>query len=67
MVYPGLTTLELIGTVSVLDGLGFETGLQPSVWSGIATLPIFAWEAPLGIWLIVKNFNPSVIASEKFS
>ncbi len=42
VVYPGLTTLELIGTVSVLDGLGFETGLQPSVWSGIATLPIFA-------------------------
>ncbi len=29
MVYPGLTTLELIGTVSVLDGLGLETGLQP--------------------------------------
>jgi hypothetical protein len=40
---------------------------QVSVWSAIATLPIFAWEASLGIWLIVKGFNPSVIASEKFS
>jgi putative intracellular protease/amidase len=29
VVYPGLTTLELIGTVSVLDGLGLETGFNP--------------------------------------
>jgi transcriptional regulator GlxA family with amidase domain len=29
VVYPGLTTLELVGTVSILDGLGLETGLQP--------------------------------------
>jgi hypothetical protein len=33
----------------------------------IATIPEFLWELSLGIWLIVKGFNPSVIASEKFS
>ena len=49
--------------IAVLFGL-YE---QVSIWSGIATLPIFASEAPLGIWLFVKGFNPSVIASEKFS
>jgi Domain of unknown function (DUF4386) len=48
--------------VAVLFGL-YE---QVSVWSFIATLPEIAWEASLGIWLIVKGFNPSVIASEKF-
>lgn len=28
VMYPGLTTLELIGTVSVLSGLGLETGFR---------------------------------------
>lgn len=28
VVYPGLTTLELVGTVSVLSGLGLKTGFQ---------------------------------------
>ena len=28
VVYPGLTTLELIGTVSLLDGLGISTGFR---------------------------------------
>jgi hypothetical protein len=36
------------------------------VWSFILTLPEITWEAFLGIWLIVKGFNPSVTASEKF-
>ena len=36
---------------------------QVSVWGGIATLPIFAWELSLGIWLIAKGFNSSAIAS----
>jgi hypothetical protein len=39
---------------------------QVSAWSFIATLPEIAWEATLGIWLIVNGFNPSVTASEKF-
>jgi len=37
--------------------LGFNE--QVSVWSVIATAPIFAWELSLGIWLIVKGFNPN--------
>ena len=48
--------------IAVLFGV-FEAG---SVWQGIATIPEFVWELSLGIWLIVKGFNPSVIASEKF-
>ena len=37
---------------------------QVSVWGGIATLPILAWELSLGIWLIVNGFTPSAIAAE---
>ena len=48
--------------IAVLFGV-FEAG---SVWQIIAVLPEAAWELSLGIWLIVKGFNPSVIASEKF-
>jgi hypothetical protein len=36
---------------------------QVSVWGAIATLPVAAWELTLGIWLIVKGFNPSAVAS----
>ena len=54
--------LELIPGVSVLFGV-IEAG---SVWQAIATIPEFFWELSLGIWLTVKGFNPSVIASEKF-
>ena len=48
--------------IAILFGV-FEAG---SVWQIIAVLPEAAWELSLGIWLIVKGFNPSVIASEKF-
>ncbi|MEO3859974.1 DUF4386 domain-containing protein [Acrocarpospora sp. B8E8] len=36
---------------------------QISVWSGIATIPIFLWEASLGVWLVVKGFKPSPITA----
>jgi hypothetical protein len=39
---------------------------QVSVWGAIPTLLVTAFEMSLGVWLIVKGFNPSVIASEKF-
>ncbi|MGZ4697253.1 MAG: DUF4386 domain-containing protein [Oryzihumus sp.] len=32
---------------------------QVSVWSGLAALPVAAWELSLGIWLVVKGFRPS--------
>lgn len=30
-----------------------------SVWSGIALLPIFAWELSLGLYMAIKGFRPS--------
>ncbi|HKH39945.1 MAG TPA: DUF4386 domain-containing protein [Rubrobacter sp.] len=41
--------------IAVLFGV-IEVG---SVWQGISTLPVAAFEVLLGIWLIVKGFNPS--------
>ena len=32
---------------------------QVSMWAAIAIIPEFLWELLLGIWLIVKGFNPS--------
>jgi uncharacterized protein DUF4386 len=34
---------------------------QLSLWSGIATVPIFIWELSLGLWLTFKGFKPSRI------
>jgi hypothetical protein len=36
---------------------------QVSLWSGIATIPIAAWELSLGVWLVVKGFKPSPITA----
>ena len=47
--------------VAILFGV-FEPGsVLGSLWP-----PRFLWELSLGIWLTVRGFNPSVIASEKF-
>jgi hypothetical protein len=61
----GMAVLGLIGGpliiasgVSVLLGV-IEAG---GVVQGIATIPEFFWELLLGIWLIVRGFNPSAIA-----
>jgi hypothetical protein len=32
------------------------------VWASIAIIPEFLWELSLGIWLIVRGFNPTAIA-----
>ena len=34
---------------------------QHSTLAGVAALPIAAWEFSLGVWLVVKGFNPSPI------
>ena len=47
--------LLLSSTIGTL--LGFNE--QVSVWTGIATLPIFLWELAVGLWMIFKGFNPS--------
>ena len=35
---------------------------QASVISGIAVIPIFAWELSLGLWLTFKGFRPAAVA-----
>jgi Domain of unknown function (DUF4386) len=62
----GMAMLGLVGGplvcasgVAILFGV-FEAG---SVWQAIATIPEFFWELSLGIWLIVRGFNPSALAS----
>lgn len=47
------------GFVGVLFGV-FEEG---SGWQGAATVFEFVWEMSLGIYLIVKGFRPSAVAS----
>jgi hypothetical protein len=61
----GLAVLGLIGGplvtasgIAVLFGV-IEAG---SVLQAIATIPEFLWELFLGIWPIVKGFNPSAVA-----
>jgi hypothetical protein len=45
--------------VGILFGL-FEPG---SALGGVMVAPEFLWELSLGVWLIVKGFNPSAVAS----
>jgi DNA/RNA-binding domain of Phe-tRNA-synthetase-like protein len=49
--------LTAVSATATLFGL-YE---QVSVWSSISTLPVPAWGTSLGIWLIVRGFNPSPI------
>jgi hypothetical protein len=51
--------LLLIDTTAIFFG-GYELG---SAWHGIAAAPIFVWELSLGVWLVVKGFRPSAIAT----
>ena len=60
-----LAVLGLVGgPVAVASATATLFGLyeQVSVWASIAIIPEFLWELSLGIWLIVKGFNPSAIA-----
>jgi hypothetical protein len=47
--------VQFASFVAVLLGV-IEAG---SVWQGIASIPVAAFEVLLGIWLIVRGFNPS--------
>jgi hypothetical protein len=62
----GMALLGLIGgPLIIASGVGVLLGIieAGSVWQGIATIPEFFWELSLGVWLTVKRFNPSVVAS----
>jgi hypothetical protein len=54
------------GPLVSLSGIAVLLGLydQVSVWSGIATVPEFVWEAFLGIYLVVKGFRAAPITAE---
>jgi hypothetical protein len=59
----GLVGGPLIFTCAVL--VMFGVFLQISVWGALLAIPVFAYEMSLAVWLIVKGFNPSAIASGK--
>jgi hypothetical protein len=44
-------------------GILFGVFEPMSVLGGIMVVPEFLWELALGVWLIVKGFNPSALAS----
>jgi len=50
-------------TGSVLANIDMFTGISELGLELILTLPIAVNEMVLAVWLIVKGFNPSVIAS----
>jgi hypothetical protein len=61
----GMAWLGLIGgPLIIASGLGVLLGVIEAggVVQGIATIPEFFWELSLGIWPIVRGFNPSAIA-----
>ena len=47
--------LLFLSTVATMFGVNDAT----SVWTGIATLPIFLWELSVGLWMAIRGFNPS--------
>lgn len=56
-----IPTLGLVGAPLLLGSATVEIlGVygQLSVWSAIATVPIFCWELSLGVWLTVKGVTP---------
>jgi hypothetical protein len=62
----GMAMLGLVGgPVLCAYGTGVMFGVfeEGSVWQAIGTAPEFIWELSLGIWLMVKGFNPAAVAS----
>jgi hypothetical protein len=60
----GLAVLGLIGgPLIILTGVAVLLGVleEGGVWQ-VAVIPEFFWELSLGIWPIVRGFNPSAIA-----
>jgi Domain of unknown function (DUF4386) len=60
-----LPVLGLIGAPILLVStlVTMFTG-QVTAWSALGALPIALWEFSLGVWLVVKGFNPSAITSQ---
>jgi hypothetical protein len=61
-----MAILGLIGGPALLAAsvaLQFGVIEIGSIWQVIATIPEFFWELSLGIWLLVKGFNPAALAA----
>jgi hypothetical protein len=41
----------------------FGGSMPPPAWTGLAAVPVAAWEFSLGVWLVVKGFKPSPITT----
>ena len=57
-----IPTMGLIGAPLLLSStIGTMFGINDpvSVWTGIATAPIFLWELSLGLWMAFKGFTRS--------
>jgi len=60
----GMAVLGLIGgPLIIVSGIGVLLGLieADSVWQ-VAVIPEFIWELLLGIWPIIRGFDPSALA-----
>ena len=60
----GMAVLGLIGgPLIIVTGVGVLLGVleEGGVWQ-VAVIPEFLWELLLGIWPIVRGFNPSALA-----
>ena len=60
----GMAVLGLVGgPLIIVTGVGVLLGIleEGGVWQ-VAVIPEFLWELLLGIWPIVRGFNPSAIA-----
>jgi len=57
----GMTGATLVFIAGLLEMFGVIS--QVSVWGGILSLPVAANEMILAVWLIVKGFNESALAS----
>ncbi len=57
----GLTGATLVLIAALLEIFGVIPPV--SVWGTLLAMPVAAYEMILAVWLIVKGFNPSAIAS----
>ena len=65
-----MAILGLIGGPALLAAsIAIQFGIIEigSIWQVIATIPEFFWELSLGIWLLVKGFNPVALAALDYS
>jgi hypothetical protein len=61
-----MAILGLIGgpaLVAAAIAIIFGVIEQGSSWQLLATMPEFFWELSLGLWLLVKGFNPTALAA----